>query len=239
MKKIYYIYLHKTKEGVVFYVGKGTDEGNMIFERSKFTQRSKYWKNVSKNGYDIEVVYQYDDEKDCFNKETELIKFYGRRDLGLGTLVNLTDGGEGMENPSMETRKKLSEARTGNKNHKFGKKTPIDVREKISKTLTGRKLPKEVCEKMSIAKSGEKHHMFGKVHKEESKYKMSIAKQGVYVAEKNHFFGKTHNDDVKKVISEKAKGRRWINNGITDSTAKGDELTNLLQNGWVYGRLRH
>ena len=36
-------------------------------------------------------------KKECvvFNKEIELIKLYGRKDLGLGTLVNLTERGEG------------------------------------------------------------------------------------------------------------------------------------------------
>ena len=39
--------------------------------------------------------------------EFEFIKLYGRTDLGLGTLTNLTNGGEGQLNPSAETRIKL------------------------------------------------------------------------------------------------------------------------------------
>jgi hypothetical protein len=237
MKKVYYIYLHITNNGVVFYVGKGTDEGNLIFERSKHTNRTNFWKNVAKKGYTIEIVEFFDNEKDAFNKEKELIKKYGRRDLGTGTLVNLTDGGEGMENPSPETRKKLSESQTGEKNHKYNRPTPQDVCEKISKKLTGRKLAKEVCLKMSVSRTGEKHPMYNKKHKDSSKQKMSLQKMGKMVGDKNPFFGKTHTEETSKKISESGKGRKWVNNGFTSITAKGDKLIELLENGWVLGRL--
>lgn len=47
--------------------------------------------------------------------ERYLISFYGRRDLGLGILCNLTDGGEGAPGKivSEETRKKMSSKRKG------------------------------------------------------------------------------------------------------------------------------
>lgn len=237
MKKVYYIYLHITNDGIVFYVGKGTDEGNLIFERSKHTQRTKFWKNVAKKGYTIEIVEVFDSEKEAFDKERELIKKYGRRDLGMGTLVNLTDGGEGMENPSEETRKKLSESHTGEKNHKFNKPTPKDTREKISNTLFGRKLPKETRIKMSESRTGDKHPMFGKHHKDSSKQKMREQKIGKMDGDKNPFFGKTHSEESSKKISESGRGRRWINNGEKCITAKGDVLKNYLTEGWVFGRL--
>lgn len=237
MKKIYYIYLHITNDGVVFYVGKGTDKGNLIFERSKHTERTKFWKNVAKKGYTTEIVAVFDSEKEAFDKEKELIKKYGRRDLGLGTLVNLTDGGEGMENPSQETRMKLSESRKGEKNHKYGKPTPKDTCEKISKTLTGRKLPEETCVKMSESRTGDKHPMYNKKHKNSSKQKMRTQKIGKMDGEKNPFFNKTHSTDSIKKISESGKGRKWINNGEKCITAKGDVLNNYLTEGWVFGRL--
>jgi hypothetical protein len=43
----------------------------------------------------IEIVCYADVEADAFTREIELISKYGRRDLGHGTLCNLTDGGEG------------------------------------------------------------------------------------------------------------------------------------------------
>jgi len=240
MKKSYYIYLHVRKDnGVVFYVGKGTDEGNLIFERSKATERNKWWKNiVNKTEYEIKIVNTFDSEDKAFQKEKELIKKYGRKDLGFGTLVNLTDGGEGMENPSQETRMKLSESRKGEKNHKYGKPTPKDTCEKISKTLTGRKLPEQTCVKMSESRTGDKHPLFGKHHKDSSKQKMRDQKIGKMDGEKNPFFGKTHSVEASKKISESGKGRKWINNGVKSITAKGDLLDNYLSNGWVFGRIK-
>lgn len=44
-------------------------------------------------------------------------------------------------------------------------------------------------------------------------------------------------EDEKKLIGEKAKGRKWINNGIDSCMAKGELLEDLLANGWVLGRL--
>lgn len=238
--KLYYIYEHvrlDTKE--VFYVGKGTDEGNLIFERSKATERNKWWRNITnKTEYEINIVDKFKTEEEAFQKEKELIKKYGRKDLGLGTLVNLTDGGEGMENPSQETRIKLSESRKGKKNHKYGKPTPKDTCDKISKTLTGRKLPEETCVKMSESRIGDKHHMFGKHHKESSKQKMRNQKIGKMNGEKNPFFGKTHSEETSKKISESGKGRKWINNGVKSITAKGELLDEYLSSGWVFGRIK-
>lgn len=93
--------------------------------------------------------------------EIRLIKEYGRLDLGLGTLWNLTDGGDGAagfkhsvefktkmklrtgdNNPffglthSDEVRQRLSEAHTGNK-YSLGKKLTEDHRKKISNKVRG------------------------------------------------------------------------------------------------------
>jgi len=47
--------------------------------------------------------------------EQELIAKYGRKDLGRGPLLNLTDGGEGLKNATEETRRKISNANRGRK----------------------------------------------------------------------------------------------------------------------------
>ena len=100
----YYVYLHRKKvTGEVFYVGKGKGR------RSKVSKnRSKFWKAiVNKHGYTIEIVCDGVQEWYAIELEKELITFYGRRDLGNGSLVNMTDGGEGTSGHKMTEEQKL------------------------------------------------------------------------------------------------------------------------------------
>ncbi len=89
---MYYVYLHrKATDGEVFYVGKGKN-----LRASSYKSRSTFWKSVvAKYGYYIEIVETGLQEWYAFELEKDLISYYGRCDLGYGTLVNLTDGGDG------------------------------------------------------------------------------------------------------------------------------------------------
>lgn len=88
----FYVYLHRKKTtGEVFYVGKGS--GDRAWNRQG---RNEFWKKtVRKHGYYVEIHSHGLQEWYAFELERDLICYYGRRQLGLGTLVNLSDGGEG------------------------------------------------------------------------------------------------------------------------------------------------
>lgn len=90
----FYVYIHKKKTtGEVFYVGKGKN-----WRATNKTQRNKFWKRiVQKHGLIVEIVEKDIQEWYAHELEKSLISYYGRRDQGRGTLVNLTDGGEGSE----------------------------------------------------------------------------------------------------------------------------------------------
>lgn len=103
--RLYYLYRHirLDEPNEVFYVGKGTSKLNKTTEKSRYFRayqrnpksRSRFWNNiVAKTDYEVEILFESHDVDFILNKEMEFIKLYGRRDLGLGTLVNLTDGGE-------------------------------------------------------------------------------------------------------------------------------------------------
>jgi len=95
MSKPYYIYRHRRlDDNSIFYVGLGSEKN---FRRSRVTKnRSDWWKNiVAKAGYSIEIIYSDLTKEDACELEEFLIQEYGRADLGLGRLVNMTAGGEG------------------------------------------------------------------------------------------------------------------------------------------------
>lgn len=121
MENLYFIYRHvRLDKNEVFYIGVGTKKLNKNYKEQYAraylkANRNIFWKNiVKKTQYFIEVIYESSDYNFILKKETEFISLYGRRDLGKGTLVNLTNGGEGvigLKHPhSEETKKKISNA---------------------------------------------------------------------------------------------------------------------------------
>lgn len=107
------------------------------------------------------LFYGFMDEKKCSECEKEMIARHRSNQIEYG--YNLTDGGDGRCgcHPSEETRKKMSEAERGEKNHNYGKHLSEETRRKMSK-----------------ARRGEKNQMYGKHHSEETRKKLSEAKKG-------------------------------------------------------------
>ena len=131
MKKAY-VYTHtRLDTNEVFYVGIGIQDN---YKRASFRHsRTKHWNNIVKKcGWKVDIVFDNLTWEDACIKEKELILKYGRLDLGKGTLVNLTDGGEGPLNRKVkeETRRKISKARTGNIIHSEETKRKIGLKSK-------------------------------------------------------------------------------------------------------------
>jgi len=79
----------------VFYVGIGKNTQRAYDKRKN--DRSDFWhKIVAKSGYAIEITHVNLCWEEACAIEKYLICFYGRRNLNLGNLCNLTDGGEGV-----------------------------------------------------------------------------------------------------------------------------------------------
>lgn len=154
------VYRHRRLDTYeVFYVGIGKTERRSYSK----CNRNKYWKNiVNKVGYVVEILTEVETWEEACELEMLLISEYGRKDLGLGNLVNMTDGGDGRLGIkcSKETRSKMSENLKGNK-----------------RTL-GYKHSEETKKKMSKIHKGNKHNI-GRIHTEETKKKLSISKTGI------------------------------------------------------------
>ena len=110
-----YVYTHtRLDTNEVFYVGIGTQDNYKRASRSH--NRTNYWNNIVKKcGWKVDIVFDNLSWEDACKKEIELIKKYGRIDLGTGTLVNLTDGGDGSLGfkHSEKTKLKMSKTRKG------------------------------------------------------------------------------------------------------------------------------
>ena len=135
-----YVYRHvRLDKNEVFYVGIGLNDNFGKYKRAHSFARSNFWKKITnKSEYVVEIMFDDLTWEEACEKEKEFIKIYGRKDLNEGTLVNLTDGGDGSLNVSPESRKKQSEmmknsfrdekyrknisiAKTGYKNPMYGK----------------------------------------------------------------------------------------------------------------------
>lgn len=87
------VYRHRRNDtNEIFYVGMGKENKRAFSKRD----RNIYWKRVvDKVGYSVEIISTDLTLEDACDIECLLISEYGRKDLGLGLLVNMTDGGEG------------------------------------------------------------------------------------------------------------------------------------------------
>jgi hypothetical protein len=164
MNSVYYVYLYLRDNGTPFYCGKGKG-------------KRAYRKGSPNN---IKIVATQLFEYEAFILEKQLIKLYGRKDLGTGILNNRTAGGEGSSGAvrSKETRINISNAKKGmefseehrknlslslkGKKHSeahcaaLKKPRSAEARANISKGCMGRKISEET--KIKIAETLRKRH---------------------------------------------------------------------------------
>lgn len=133
-----YVYRH-TKLGTseVFYIG----IGNQPKYSRAYTKKSRsvFWNTiVTKYNYEVEILAHNLTWEQACELETILISYYKRRDCCGGTLVNMTDGGDGARGViiSEEQRKQKSISNSGENNYWFGKKLSKEHKDKIRESNT-------------------------------------------------------------------------------------------------------
>lgn len=176
------IYRHRRIDtNETFYIGIGKDLKRAYSKHN----RNKWWFNiVEKCGYDVDIIFDNISWEEAKQGEILLIKLYGRKDLGTGILVNMTDGGDGIIgrpkfNHSEETKIKMSLAAKGRiisenqkekiRNIRLGSKHSQETINKIS--FNSKNISDETRTKLSNAHKGKKLT-------EEHKTKMSKARVG-------------------------------------------------------------
>jgi hypothetical protein len=157
-----------------FYIGIGRDN-----RPTSKKDRNKWWKNVTnKSDYRVDILFTNLSWEEACKKEIELIQLYGRRDLGLGTLVNMTNGGEGNDGykHTKDAIRKISQASLGNTYASGNKDNPKskEHRENISKAMTGFKRPPMTDEhRIKLSKAHE-----GRIVSKETRAKISKIHKG-------------------------------------------------------------
>jgi hypothetical protein len=120
MKK-YYLYRHiRLDKNEPFYIGIGKVSSNIKdysidsehYRRAYSNiNRNKHWRNIAQmTNYTVEILFESDNRQLIIQKEIEFIALYGREDLKQGSLVNMTNGGEGRDGHKLsdETKTKMS-----------------------------------------------------------------------------------------------------------------------------------
>lgn len=157
------LYIHKRiADESVFYVGIGKSQ-----KRAYSTKiRNQHWHAVAAKGYKVEILFENLTWEEAKQKEVELIQQYGRHDLGLGSLVNMTDGGDGLGMVSDDIRNKMSAS---------WKPHSVEINQKrieaLRKAVVGKPRSEETKAKIS---KGNK----GKVRSEDYIRKLSERKKG-------------------------------------------------------------
>ncbi len=140
--------------------------------------------------------------------------------------VNYRTKISGENNPAKrhEVREKISKGNRGRIPWNKGK-TGIyseETRQKISKSLTGRKVTEETRRKLSEAGKGRQHS-------DETRAKMSKAQKG-----KNHpMFGKKHSPETRQRMSESLK-ERW-DSGEFDTIDYKQKISDAMTRNWAAG----
>lgn len=231
------VYQHRRSDsGAVFYVGKGP-----VSRSTDLRSRNAHWRAiVARFGHSVEIVCDGLDDERALALEIMLIQFYGRRDLGTGSLVNMTDGGDGvrgriMPPVSVETRSKKSAALKGRKKSPEhiakcaaslrGRVIPVAQRAAVSAALKGRPQSPEHVAKRAAAITGEKSPMWGKTLSLETRAKISVASKGRRLTQEwaaNISAGKRGEiraDSSSGLAGVSASGLRWRAR-ITDANGR-------------------
>ena len=208
----YFLYRHiRLDKNEPFYIGIGKKPKKFISLKNEYkrayqiSKRSEFWKKVYlKTDYKVDILFEIDSKEEIFKKETEFIKLYGRKDLKTGSLVNLTDGGDGCINViyTEERKKKVSLANTG-------KKRTQEEKEKMSKIRLNDKV---AMEKLSILqKTPKSKEVISKISESVKNYfnlpgvreKHSLAKKNISQETRNKMA--LSNTRRKQVIDENGK----------------------------------
>lgn len=185
----FYVYAHLQKDtGIPFYIGKGKMRRGRSYERANAVRgRSQFWQSVAdKHGWSVWVIASCADDTEAQRLEIRLVRELGRRNRGLGPLVNLTDGGDGHAGLVASEDLRIKRSRNGSlpRTQKW-----IDAIRRARKNggnggvvRKGDKLPDWWKERISSSASGAANSQYGKKGSLSARSRRVLASDGTIYA---------------------------------------------------------
>ena len=220
------------------------------------TSNRHFWNAIQKYGWDNFqhriIAEGLTHEQACRIEISEIAK-----DKVTNNSYNITDGGDGRTGTkhSDETKAKISAAKTGKKTCRDYSYVPMEVREKISKTLTGHKQSIETRRKCSDhAKDRVWIHMcsnkkFVKKWEVDSYLKLgwvlgtgvptilnNEARQKIGIKHKGKIITPEQRAKISATLKSKPK-TVWINKNNTNRRIPLTEIEQWVSMGWRRGRM--
>lgn len=210
MNNCVYLHINLIKQEP-FYCGIGSE----LRPYSK-SNRSKRWFNlINKYEYMIVIIHKNLTIEEAKKLEIKYINQIGRRDLNAGSLINMTDGGEGCKSwiPTKKEIQRRRIASAGSNNPMYGKPGTLGFKNKKhtnkSKEVISQKLKSNT-------------NSLGYKHTPESKIKISNAKIGFIVSNKTKIkIGKSLAIPIIQYTKDGKFIRRW------DSMHEADRKLNI------------
>ena len=138
---MFYTYIYFIN-GIPKYVGKGSRDRWKSHRKSN-SRLGRVLRKIYRltDSWIIPTIIFHDTEQIALAEEIRLIREYGREDLCVGTLLNLTNGGDGSSgHKHSESHKKyMSEKQSGVKNPFYGKDHSQEIKRLLSDLHKGHK----------------------------------------------------------------------------------------------------
>lgn len=277
-----YTYYNPLKQNQEFYIGESGTEDRWLYhleEAKRFIERKKSQKWIGKNADNphktrtimkileaglepkIEKVMEGVTEQESKAEEIRLIAYYGRANLGLGPLTNLTNGGDGCvgykwtdeqkeklknrpngmtdNNHSKEAKRKMSESKKGKDTYAKGKILYTDG--EINKYFDENTQPDgwEIGQTRDEPHSnkGKKWYNNGTDVKLCYENEQPLGWELGYPPNKGK--NSSHSNGLSKEHSKKIgefrKGKKWYNNG----EQQGQHYPDKQPEGWILGMFKY